>query len=1205
MTHTKQIPKFTLFTGGDLLNAEHSKTADFVIYLNMAASNMEKMLHHYHGLNASGKPIKLSDFKGNNSPQLTNENYRLFADYLWKVHSNDKNKNDINIEEKEIEIVHALLYKLDEIRNYHAHIWHDNEVLAFDSKLENFVSEKHKIAMAAALEADKIATLQYEKVEQTSKSKFPLFKSHNGKHYITDEGKIFFLSFFLTTGQMSSFLQQRKGSKRTDQPLFKVKHIAYKHFCHRDGASILGFHQEDNILAQYSAEERKEILHARQAYKLISYLNDYPHYLADNESIPLLLPAPEANEKLKKVYTVQDLITFIRANGILSEFDFEPIIYLKENEIDNSKEEHEKNRTLAFTHHSIEGYLFHIGFDSLYKLVMLCLKYDEQSTVEKLLASMNKIADQRRLLYQYLSEDFTDLSSEAYSFFNDKSNQLLRGYRSLTELGVDFFENFLKEKKGVRKIADLLKERIRPTSVVGKHKPEPIIIFSQDFVEKTQQKFRAGNRFVYNAVKYLIDHNICPDWYWEVERFLPDKIKQFQQQIDEKNDWRLCIENDHVTVAIPISTNYTEATIDRAKNDMPQPMYQFSLGGRALRYLLAYHMLHKDINLNDFLSVAMRHDFDILTQQGISGSAHFKLLEPKFIPSYLLQSKDNVHQDVKNQIDKIEKRIKYITAEWEEKLACRLYLKRDEKNRIIMEAYKLFDWTIDTKGVKFLRKHEYQQLSVCHYTLTEKERKRGEKKSKFHYLYEDLFVIDKRKPPIPRQVLDIIDRSESLDDLLKNVVIECKKMLQEQMGLIKSLKGQQRKTLVISLCRKLGISVPGYLLTDVGKMELEVKRQKTLHVLPFAIHPMMVVKYFAPAAYRSEYINEPGVSRTDNNVFAVLRQEKYSSPLVASHYDTAFLEKIMIATDDEAVCQAFDKQKHKWIGAINTTHTEDALLWQIALQYLQENRYTQEIAKQLQSAQVRNAEKDNKLMVSNIHSTDIVLEFGYVKNRYNEDESVFPPVFVTVKMHQLDDVMYRTERERMRRAALHYLWRNSNKDEKQFWDTLPPYAVPEEQTEIAAQEGYVYSATSGTLTNPIPYHVLRNEMQLVAIHGKYLAGALLHWERGVIQEHTKNMSVEEKQIFMSEQVTKDKKYADFKVIIKLSNKLDDNSNLRLLTYNVATNNINDYRKFTFHSGIPITGTFSFWASPHKPEGKMLGITEPLHWPADRSVYKKQ
>lgn len=859
MTHTKQIPKFTLFTGGDLLNAEHSKTADFVIYLNMAASNMEKMLHHYHGLNASGKPVKLSDFKGNNSPQLTNENYRLFADYLWKVHTNDKNKNDINIEEKEIEIVHALLFKLDEIRNYHAHIWHDNEVLAFDSKLENFVAEKYKIAMAAALEADIIATLDYEKKQKENKKEFPLFKPHNGKHYITDEGKIFFLSFFLTTGQMSSFLQQRKGSKRTDQPLFKVKHIAYKHFCHRDGASILGFHQEDNILAQYSANERKEILHARQAYKLISYLNDYPHYLADNESIPLLLPAPEANEKLKKVYTVQDLITFIRANGILSEFDFESVIYLKENETDNSKEEHEKNRTLAFTHHMVAGYLFHIGFDSLYKLVMLCLKYDEQSTIEKLLASMNKIAEQRRLLYQYLDEDFTDLSSEAYSFFNDKSNQLLRGYRSLTELGVDFFENFFKENKRVQKVADLLKDRIRPTSVIGKHKPEPIIIFSQDFVEKNLQKFRAGNRFVYYAVKYLIDHNICPDWYWEVERFLPDKIKQFQQQIDEKNDWRLCIENDHVTVAIPIGTNFTEATIDRAKKDNPQPMYQFSLGGRALRYLLAYHMLHKDINLNDFLSVAMRHDFDILTQQGISGSAHFKLLEPKFIPSYLLQSKDIVHQDVKNQIDKIEKRIKHITAEWEEKLAHQFYLKRDEKNRIIMEAYQLFDWTIDTKGVKFLRKHEYQQLSVCHYTLTEKERKRGEKKSKFHYLYEDLFVLNKRKPPIPRQVLNIIDRSESLDDLLKNVVIECKKMLQEQMGLIKSLKGQQRKTLVISLSRKLGISVPDYLLTDDGKMELEVKRQKTLHVLPFAIHPMMVVKYFAPSAYSNEYINEPGV----------------------------------------------------------------------------------------------------------------------------------------------------------------------------------------------------------------------------------------------------------------------------------------------------------------------------------------------------------
>jgi hypothetical protein len=305
----KRTSEFEFFTGGKLDHVPHSKTADLVIFYNIAVTNIEKMMEHYE--KGSSKKIK------------EDATYRILAEYLWKAHTDERNKSDHGLKPGDKELIDGLYNKLKEIRNYHSHIWHDNEALVFDNRLKQFVERKFELALTDAFKLYPADTIEFEEKLRDKKSK-SLFKQNNGKYSITEEGKIFYLSFFLTTGQMSRFLQQRKGSKRTDQPLFKIKHIVYKHYCHRDGASIMGFHHEEGVLNGMDEGQKKNILMARQAYKLITYLHDYPDYLADNDAMPLMLPAPERDEKLKKVNTVQELQEFITAHSLLQSFKLEP-----------------------------------------------------------------------------------------------------------------------------------------------------------------------------------------------------------------------------------------------------------------------------------------------------------------------------------------------------------------------------------------------------------------------------------------------------------------------------------------------------------------------------------------------------------------------------------------------------------------------------------------------------------------------------------------------------------------------------------------------------------------------------------------------------------------------------------------------------------------------------------------------------------------
>jgi hypothetical protein len=816
---------------------------------------------------------------------------------------------------------------------------------------------------------------------------------------------------------------------------------------------------------------------------------------------------------------------------------------------------------------------------------MLCLKYESSEIENRLQERMKEWAEKRKRLYEILNKDLAALPDDDHNYLVNPANQYLRGYRILTEKGIVFFEKYLKGRESPRSQTDALAELIRPKYEDGKFEPEPIIINAHDFVEKTEQKFRAGNRFVYYAAKYLIDHELVKDWYWEAEKFMPEKVKEFQKGIKEGEDWRLCIENDHVTIGIPKAQSGDE-TISNPK-ERHKAFYQFSLGPRALRYLLAFEILKKEAknekaNINDFLAVALKQDLNILCESPFGGERDFVIMEDQFLPGYL---KETDGGDIKKQMDRITQRFDYIKKEWAKALDQKQFLKRAEKNQIVMDCYRFFDWTAGGKEVKFLRKNEYKQMSVCHYSLKEQD--------KFHYLYEELFALNKRKPSIPKEVKDLLYAAESLDKLMETVIGNRKRLLENEIEFIEILPKTHKKEKgerIIALSKVFGLPVPDSLQTEEAQKELKAKRLKTLDVLPFPISPVMVLKYFGHESYKDDYVNTKGASRQANDIFKKLRNGQYTAGLHKEHYDTNFVEHLVVAKADEAVMAAYKKQQHKWIGAINTTHTEDAVLWQVALKYLENNAHTAEMA-----LAIKKNRKESK--VGNLNDAEIKIDLK--KGRF---DAVPKDIWISLRMHQLDDVMFATDYDSLRRAAEHYLHRHGNKDELLHWNNTPIYA------ENLDEKGklYDYHKSSGDPQNPIPYHTLRTEMQLIAQHGIYLAAYLLDWERNVLREKTKGMNAKQQHALLKQNTSKKADdiydYADFDVVVELSSHLNKDTHLNIEPSEIEK--ITKYRNSTFHNGIPVTGSYTWWARPGSNIGEMLKIAEPLHWPKDRSGYKK-
>lgn len=1172
--YARPAPKeYDFFTGGE------TKTADFTIYYNIAFDNVDRVVKQLQG-------------------KTTSQKNSFLAEYLWKAHLQNKNSNGYEITPLDKRIIPELIKKVEEIRNFHSHTWHDNVVLKFGNDIKIFVEKKYNEAKAALYAEFPGALMDYEYLEQnTYKGKFNLFKSVNGEHFITLEGRIFFLSFFLTTGQMSQFLQQRTGYKRADMPQFKIKRLLYTFYCHRDGAAITDFNHTDRLIDTLDADVRDNVFKARTAFKLISYLFDYPEYWGSKDAMPLF---DADGNVIKDVIQLKD---YIKLKGVLPGLVLElierkPKQFLDETadneDIVKAQEDKHRIGTLAFSYVDLPGYFFNINFEALHRLVLLQSLFkgnESESPLSVLKNELKKQSDNREVLYNILSKPVDERTETESDYLLDKENQYLRGGRKLTELGIAFFEAMGKEKNEKGKDTLILANIIRPIyknwipvwdkkgNEVNETEPEPIQIFQQDFVLGTRQKFRAGNRFVFYTAKFLMDF-AGDDWYWGMEKFelvksspnaateslIKNKTYFKASEIPLNGDYRLTLENDHIYLAL-LKNPDAEANHEK--------YYQFAIGPNAMRYIAAFIQKnehnYKD-KLKQFLTTLSN---DLNKLQNITTwneSDGYELLESVFVSSYLKQEPREI--DVLRQ--KLYSRVSHIKEQWNDALINRQYLSRSTKNRLIMDAYRLFDWAspVRTDG-KFFRANEYNQMSICHYSLHLKEPVKG-KPGKFDYLFRTLFKLEKRQPPIPEEIRIILDKATSLDHLMELVFDDREFFLNNKL----SVPSHLLKKELPGLCRMLGLSIPASLLKGNEQTELKEKHTITLKVQPFMIHPMLVLKYFFPDVNKAGKVMSTAKNRIGETIkvrpkitiFLDLRKNAQLNKVLHPEF-----YKLQIAENlYPDICQK--RQQEKLSGILNTTFTEDILLWWMAQRYLANNDFTKVMGEMVK--------KEKDITLENLNSLKIILPLH--KSEINDPiENI---LYTSVLMHQLDDLMFMTEKSRLRKAAVHFIKRCTT--ERELW------RAELEKLSINQFEGN--GLPYGNKDQPIPFQLLRDELELIRRNGQKVAEYIFNFEKSILQKVLNERYDSDKDKFHSwlkasfKNESDQKMHYNFESILKLDTKFI-NSNNEILS---------EYRNIAFHNDVPIgkDGSFAWLTKDGTTIRNLLSITEDINIKKDRSSY---
>ena len=241
----------------------------------------------------------------------------------------------------------------------------------------------------------------------------PLFRDvvAGGKRvrFVTVEGRVFFLSFFLSRGQMSALLSQRKGHKRADMPLYRMKRALYSFYAHRDGAALYRLNQAQEESAAEELADYRAVLQARQAYRMLGYQNDYPAVWK------ALLPEHK-----------EELLSACTELGLLRDF-----------EVADDKE----GILLRHAAYPEQDWLMQVGH--FRELVTLSLLHEQTGRAERpkvlLLEKMGAALAHRRKMIGLLETPVQSLSQEDIAYLRNPEHQLLRTQGMTTQKADRFF----------------------------------------------------------------------------------------------------------------------------------------------------------------------------------------------------------------------------------------------------------------------------------------------------------------------------------------------------------------------------------------------------------------------------------------------------------------------------------------------------------------------------------------------------------------------------------------------------------------------------------------------------------------------------------------------------------------------------------------------------------------------------------------------
>lgn len=873
----REINTNDLFTG--------AKTPEYAVFYNIAywwVSDFLKSLYEPH--NKKSQQENHSDnyskyiYRFNqeeNNPSLSDADYLKLKDYLWKGYLFAKNSTNIDVSEKDKRMIHQMIRKLADIRNFHSHYWHENSNLECDKEFCIWINFLHNYALD---QLQKEFPKEVDKYKEKRKSN-SLFDTYNGKNFISQDGRNFFLSFFLKRSEISRFMQQRTGCKRNDKPEFKLKHLLYRYYTHRDGATKNRYSIENTVFSQLNPKSQTEIAHARQLYKMISYLRDLPVEMVNTKLFPLFLKGEEVKNS-------EQIINFISHYNLLDACEFRTLSTKNGDTIKN---------TVCFTYPGSE-YQFEMKVNALHKLILDVIRNPERE----------------KEMYNTLAT-FTQFRDE----FPEKLDQFTNGLRQEDEM-LEYYTFKLKTTDKTRgKLWQVIDKVTNNKRIAYKDKNELLQLIKEDAIELTyhnfyfeqDQKPRRETQFMQFAVNYLIDQNVVPEWEWLMEKFETEEV--ISEQDDKRQIKRIKIYSNCIPEGCRLSLKDNQVLV-RLKTE---PNRLFGIGETAMRNLIFAHFHNKPIeNILSRIVADLNQIQESAQEQTTLPYENLKLLCNKTMPRYLkVMMRDKEILDKENMAYASQKtceRIERLVAYFESILKGDIQLNKKEINTQLIRCYKYFDWKYPhSSEYKFLRQNEYQLMSIYHYTLA----KPNLKTSYLRGLRTKLFV-DIRSH-LPNDLNAILENNTSLNGLLTDILKATTSKLKKWSCSFAEMNPDVKKACL----RKLGIKTPVNPVPEANIKQNLVQMQ----YLPLLLHPALVMKAFRFEQH-SHWFSD---FRNDTNNSKGLIKENYQfEPYLALYSDT---EKQAIA--QWKACQ------HKTIGKVNQLKTLDTLVWKMAQVYLKKS----------------------------------------------------------------------------------------------------------------------------------------------------------------------------------------------------------------------------------------------------------------------------
>jgi len=1181
---------FDLFTGG--------KLPELAIAFNLAYDNIEKYI----------RTIQSFEEPLNNIDKLKDEVFVYLRHYIWKGNTENKNSSGYELDPKEKAIIKKLLTKLKQLRNFHSHVWHDNSMMHFDNELVHFIQDKHEVACDKLLEEKNAdATLYLKQLKE-----YPLFK--DGK-YITQDGRIFFLSLFLNKGEMQSLLQGLKGSKRTNMPAYQFKHKVYTFYCHREGSSWDNTGVDNKALQQRGDEEQKRILYGRQANRIFSYLKDIPAFTKE-EALPLVLSSG------KWVHDMDSLLLFIREKNILPGFIFFKMEKEPDDDITGEKELNEEKKALEtkeregyryFMMPENDKYDFEISYPAL-KHIATDIFLDandaeevENSSLQHFNGVLKDCIYMRNHIYNKLKaeggkpihpENFV-LRKEynsVYINYHEHEGSIQERYytgnewrhipisptpkieKLLIEWHVAFTQgkNDKPNKGEVTKRVKLL-NKIRPknepfdTSIyegllkTGKKKiipnteTEPLLFHLGYYYREQDTKKRKEDNFLEWGVRYLMDMRLVPDWYFELEQLKyeqksgepesPYKLKKVTSW--DKNipdNFRLRITDNQVNIGIALEGK----------------TYRLRIGEKIMKYLLCWHFREnkkENKSINGFLLNITKDLASIHNSQSKVNLASLQLLEGFAVPELLYKTKVVEENEKGKKADLYKEEVlKFFTEKWEwadKNIKNIKQLNRSEKNAVLLDAYRLFDFN-ETEGQKFLRKNEYEQMSICHYML-------NQEKWKVKGLIERTFKLKRR---LPQEIIDILysvidTERQNLDDLLILVLHNRKKFLKNKIDLLK-LPGIKNRQIKNDIAGFMDIYLNDANLTTEELGIRNKARNKTLVNLPFAVHPALTLKYFYPQQFAAQGFRKEGGAYT--NLFYKLRQDARLSTMLPDEIlrekpVTKIFEDYIKQFPQDVLLESFTK---KWTGTVNDIKTKDILLLLVAEVYLE--KYDAHTATEFKKIKNLKKLQLDELFKAEVPVT-LKLDQQLKKELEKEYKKAVPEINLLLRMHQLDDYFFRSQKETLAKLAIFYInWRN---------EELKLYAG---KTDIMDK---IKAWPDGSAAKPLTMGQLVEARRVNAGYAAELVGYIFDYEKGLLNGHVNKPNSAQKQKMLTDYCLTNGllAYIDFNIILDWDK----------ITDTEIKKQIKGLRINCLHSLIPLNGSYRQQTMPGTPVAEALHV----------------